>query len=820
MQNLGKHSALLVAGGLLSALLLFYLPWLAGEQSFFVEDLTDFFHPLCSFVGDALRQGRLPLWNPYSYCGMSQAAISSPGMFYPPNWLFAVLDFNRAMATVLLISQFMCGFGMFLLVRDFNWEWEAAAIAGITAALTGYMFSMAHNYTLVCSAAWIPMVLFCIRRVVRTAGAEQVRWMGALASSLFMHVVAGRPEISAPGLVLALAFAGYEISRAEREQHAEAAGNLLKAFILGALLSMPSVLPLLEWMPWSRRSEGLLASEVLMYSANWFDFIQMMVSHPFGELMMRGSKFHPLVIPNNLEPYYGSAFIGAPVIAFALMGVTTRGGALYKLGIAALIAAIIGSLGEHMPGAGWLVEHVPALSILRFPCKYMIFAVFITALFAGRGIHLYKHQRARLVAPAVFFGLTAAWALVAIFTQHGAFPFYQLPSIDAATYAAAQNTLGIRLLVASATGGVVLLVLRLLRNREKCLGLAAIGIVLGVLLANAFIHYRFGAPPDFFERPSFAAQRLANFGGENERMIALYLERFTVPPQLTKGSPLENTVAAFQYRRQALRPFANMDFDIPSAFGFEGSMVGEYYYLLSNSYVASSQWAGRFDPANRAAPPNDKTLARLLRCSATHFAITQVYRFGAPVAPYLKVPPLDPQHFEHLVEDEPNNLRIYKVKDALPHVYLSYGWQNLDSRDAVIDALSSVTSSFDPSNTTLVESKGDVPASTSQAAIQPVRAIDQPAPEHIRVKIKPDKQALLVLADQYYPGWHALVDGQPVTIRRCNGFFRGVFVPAGEHTVEFNYEPDSIKYGLILAGIAILWWCALQYGSRMRTNKA
>lgn len=820
MQNLGKHSAILVAGALLSALLLFYLPWYAGEQSFFIEDLTDFFHPLCSFVGDALRQGRLPLWNPYSYCGMSQAAISSPGMFYPPNWLFAVLDFNCAMASILLISQFVCGFGMFLLVRDFKWEWEAAAVAGITAALTGYMFSMAHNYTLVCSAAWVPMVLFCIRRVARTSGAEQVRWMGALASALFMHVVAGRPEISAPGLVLALAFAGYEISQAAQDERADAARNLLKAFFLGALLSMPSVLPLLEWMPWSRRAEGLLASEVLMYSANWFDFVQMMVSHPFGELMLHGSKFHPLVIPNNLEPYYGSAFIGAPVVAFALIGVTIRGGALYKLGIFALIASTIGSLGENVPGAGWLVEHVPALSILRFPCKYTIFIVFILALFAARGIHLYKEQRAKLLAPVLFFGLTAAWVLVAIVTQQGVFPFYPTPTIDTATYEAAQNTLGIRTLVASATGGVVLLVLRLLRNKQTCLGLASIAIALGVLLANAFIHYRFGAPPDYFEKPSFAAQRLANLAGDNERMIALYLERFTVPPRLTQGSALQNTVAAFQYRRQALRPFANMDFGIPSAFGFEGSMVGEYYYLLSNCYLASSQWAGRLNPANQAVPPNDKTLARLLQCSATHFAITQVFRFGAPVAQYLKVPPLDAQYFEHIVEDDSNNLRIYRVKDALPHVYLSYGWQNLDSRDAVIDAISNAGSPFDPNKTVLVENKGEAPVSQSQAAIQPVRAIDRPAPEHIRVKIKPDKQALLVLADQYYPGWHALLDGQPATIHRCNGFFRGVFVPPGEHTVEFNYEPDSIKYGLILAGIAILWWCALLYGSRARSSKA
>ena len=55
---------------------------------------------LLIFADDGYRQGRLPLWNPYLYCGMSQLAVPSPGMFYPPTACF-FLPFSRGTAAFL-----------------------------------------------------------------------------------------------------------------------------------------------------------------------------------------------------------------------------------------------------------------------------------------------------------------------------------------------------------------------------------------------------------------------------------------------------------------------------------------------------------------------------------------------------------------------------------------------------------------------------------------------------------------------------------------------------------------------------------------------
>jgi uncharacterized membrane protein YfhO len=60
----------------------------------------------------------------------------------------------------------------------------------------------------------------------------------------------------------------------------------------------------------------------------------------------------------------------------------------------------------------------------------------------------------------------------------------------------------------------------------------------------------------------------------------------------------------------------------------------------------------------------------------------------------------------------------------------------------------------------------------------------------------------LVLADTYYPGWAAWVDGERATVLRANGAFRAVKLEAGEHTVQFEYRPRSFVAGAVISGLS------------------
>ena len=76
----------------------------------------------------------------------------------------------------------------------------------------------------------------------------------------------------------------------------------------------------------------------------------------------------------------------------------------------------------------------------------------------------------------------------------------------------------------------------------------------------------------------------------------------------------------------------------------------------------------------------------------------------------------------------------------------------------------------------------------------------------VTIETRADGRRLLVLTDVFYPGWIARVDGVEVPIQRADFAFRAVGVPAGEHVVEFRYEPASVRYGalLSLAGAIVL----------------
>jgi hypothetical protein len=55
----------------------------------------------------------------------------------------------------------------------------------------------------------------------------------------------------------------------------------------------------------------------------------------------------------------------------------------------------------------------------------------------------------------------------------------------------------------------------------------------------------------------------------------------------------------------------------------------------------------------------------------------------------------------------------------------------------------------------------------------------------------------LVRRETDLPGWSATIDGRPASIRRADGLFQAIRVPAGSHEVRFSYAPPYIVWGLV-----------------------
>jgi hypothetical protein len=74
----------------------------------------------------------------------------------------------------------------------------------------------------------------------------------------------------------------------------------------------------------------------------------------------------------------------------------------------------------------------------------------------------------------------------------------------------------------------------------------------------------------------------------------------------------------------------------------------------------------------------------------------------------------------------------------------------------------------------------------------------------ITLKTCSPEGGLLVLADTYYPGWEASINGENAQIYRVNMMNRGVLVPPGAHTVSFHYRPWTVRWGIIFSLIGTL----------------
>lgn len=82
-------------------------------------------------------------------------------------------------------------------------------------------------------------------------------------------------------------------------------------------------------------------------------------------------------------------------------------------------------------------------------------------------------------------------------------------------------------------------------------------------------------------------------------------------------------------------------------------------------------------------------------------------------------------------------------------------------------------------------------------------------PGRVVVDINPADQAYLLLADSHYPGWVALVDGEPREIHRADVALRAVLVGPGDRRVEFRYQPGSWRLGCALAGLGLAFSLAM-----------
>jgi hypothetical protein len=110
-----------------------------------------------------------------------------------------------------------------------------------------------------------------------------------------------------------------------------------------------------------------------------------------------------------------------------------------------------------------------------------------------------------------------------------------------------------------------------------------------------------------------------------------------------------------------------------------------------------------------------------------------------------------------------------------------------------------------PADTALVEG---APVACETDCSPLAAGLSRPRPE--RLTARATGPGLLVITEQWDPGWHAEVDGRPARVEPVDGWAIGVRMPAGSHRIELGYRVQGLRAGTAISllsalGIALLF---------------
>jgi len=163
------------------------------------------------------------------------------------------------------------------------------------------------------------------------------------------------------------------------------------------------------------------------------------------------------------------------------------------------------------------------------------------------------------------------------------------------------------------------------------------------------------------------------------------------------------------------------------------------------------------------------------------------------------------------------DLALFETDRALPRARLLTRFAVEPDRERALARLAG--GEVDVGTEALLESRPALDIAPTEEPLPPPRVVRAGA---TRVEIATDAgaPALLVLADLFYPGWEATIDGRAAKIIRANTLFRAVAVPAGAHTIAFRFVSPPYRLAARIAGVALVILAALTVRRRSRTPAA
>jgi hypothetical protein len=379
-------------------------------------DLASLIYPNYRFAAESLRQGDLPLWNPYIQGGAPFVADIQSGLLYPINlvvFLVAPAVTYRVVTGLVLFHLWLAGALTYACGRGFGLPRRPALLAGVAFALSDLFVIHVGNLNTIAVASWIPLMLLCAHRAALDPAP---RWIGLGALGVAMAALAGHAQPLLFGL-LAVALTGlfHAWPHLRRGEPLAALGRVWPLALFAALglaAAAAQLIPAAELTAASDR-RAIPYETSLEYSLN-----------P-GYLI---SFFVPAFYGRGPDAYFGQwlrsegGYVGVLTLVLAALGLAirpTQSSRLLAL-VAALplLLALGGATGLH----ALFYRFVPLFGSLRGPARAIVLADLALALLAGLGLSLLLGPMRRLERRAferAFGWIGRAWLFVLALVPFG-----------------------------------------------------------------------------------------------------------------------------------------------------------------------------------------------------------------------------------------------------------------------------------------------------------------------------------------------------------------------------------------------------------------
>ena len=764
------------------------LPWgYSAEQSDYQynrTDLTDTYLTRDYFVVQTYREHEKPLWNPYTMAGHPIYADGVTRTMSPFLLFYTFLDLPLGYSVARIAELMLAAVFMYIFLAGIGVSGRSSLLGSLVLAFSAH--SMLHLTGLGWwgGLMWLPLIFLFMDRALKRRSYKYAILAGVFFAMQFFCGFMANQIYYAGAIVLYYLFFAFGSRRdTDHEEQAgsgTALGMMAVTLLVGFALAATQWLPVMELLQYSNR-RIVPTDQGYIYLPPWY-LATLVFPNLFGAArdadMLK--LFTSLNVSHDHILYLGIAAL-AP-LGFALYSFKRAEGRgqvrfFTLLALLALFLMMAAPLYVHV------TRFIPVAQTIRVITRAGVLFVFAAPALIGFGVDLLLEAEASrlerygrwirnlLVLTCVLVGL----AIVASYSMKakGMFEGFsgERPpgsgAMDFARRAAAALAVqfmppGVGILIP-----LVLLLLSFFILRRFITGRIsgeAFAIALIVLLV-----------------PDLAWSSL-QFNTTSERSRVYPSTKITaklrsLPPGrvLVAPSDLEtNRRASVDPGREKIiaPPNTLLAYRVPTVTGKD--------QLFPKAY---REFCSLIEPQpNLSHVVFDQTHSRYFDLLNVRYILT--HASSQPLAGY-----------ELLASEE--GCSLYENKNAMPRAFFVDRVVEAASHEDALKLLADP--SFDPTSSAVIE-KGSgaspvIPAVPSDSRPHGVHKTSFVGDKSNLVVIATDSEdgGCLVLADNYYQGWSAMIDEQPVELLRANYTMRAVQVPPGRHVVYFEFDPPVLK---------------------------